>query len=473
MNSDTVSGKILHPDIHWHQATPDGWHIVNYNEMQSGITQWKNILTEVAEFKPGHKFAIEAGIISYPYITGLFAGIELGGRFVVTGSLHPESKNAMAPTQVWMYNNADAKDKGKNIGAINSIPWDMFYTFESKHNTFEHLDQYQPSATDPIIFTATSGTTGPVKVIEYNHSLVSTVIARSKKIFNFVPEDRVLHLSYINHGPTAAVFFFPALSSAKYHYSLSSTFPYLIDDIVELVKKERITKAMFPNNFVLDQFLQKVGYVEHDLDIYINQANYKNWAHLAKKANIRSVNSLFGSTETMGPIFLNTITRDTNEETFNPLNYGPLLDDHFSVELSPANTVVTINGYYKTVLNDAFVLDEHGNHHYQSRTDLIRIHDVVIPMKFVEDINYDYAAKGICVFVPDIVFNKIYCMFDSSISKSDVQMHLEHLNEKLSTLSPLLKIDEYDSMPLEEYLSSIKLSLGNIRLFFRLKLNLL
>jgi hypothetical protein len=322
----STSRNIIHHEIQWHQPISSGWHIINYEDIVGGIVQWKNILYEQANFKFGEKFGVGGRQCDYGYLTAIFAGIELGGKIIVMPTTN-SGQQLIGPISAWLYEDQVEKAirDGNTVGTNCAIPWSTFYNFKSKFDTFEHLAQIERSPDDMVLTTTTSGTTGIPKVIEYSHRLFDDVRERSIKIFNLNQNDRVLHLSNMHHGGTGGVFFLPSLSACKYHYYFNGLEPVVnkIDELIKLIKTEKISKAMFPNNLLVDEFLKKLDWLDHDFEIYVNQSNRMDWVNAVKRTNVKAIHSLFGSTETLGPIFLNTITRNSGPD-HDVLNYGKL-----------------------------------------------------------------------------------------------------------------------------------------------------
>lgn len=462
----STNRTIIHKEIQWYQPLDNGWHILNYQDIVDSILHWKNILVELANFKPGEKFGVGSSYCDLTYLTAIFAGIELGGKIIVMPSTY-SGKKLIGPISTWIYQDDFSKgiSDGTTVGHAHNIPWSTFFSFKSRYNTFDHLDHRACCDTDTVLTTTTSGSGGTPRVVEYSHRLFDDIRQRSIKIFDLKADDRILHLSNMHHGGTGGVFFLPSLSACRYHYYFDGLNLDKIKELVDLVKQEKITKAMFPNNLVVDRFLKELSWLDHDMEIYVNQANDKNWVKLVKQKNIKAIHSLFGSTETLGPIFLNTIHRYSDLD-HDVLNYGKLLDDFYSIQLQDNHVVVNLKNHYQEIINDCFDLDQHGNHIFQARADLIRINDVVISMKTL-----NHLAQTIMnhdgVIVPDPVVNKIYVVYTRNLI--DHSAALAKINAQLRAISPVLEINDSECLDLEQFITGIKLSLENIRSYFRKK----
>lgn len=466
----SISRNIIRKDIQWYQPTASGWHILDYNDIVGGIIHWKNILYEQANFEPGQKFGVGSSYCDYNYLTAIFAGIELGGKIIVM-PVTESGKKLIGPMSVWIYQDSVNKaiSDGKIVGHTHAIPWSTSGLFKSKFDVFDHLSQIERQPNEIVLTTTTSGSTGTPRVIEYSHRLFDDIRERSIRIFNLKENDRVLHLSNMHHGGTGGVFFLPSLSACKHHYYFDGLNFSNVKQLVDLIKKEKITKAMFPNNLLVEKFLQELPWIDHDLEIFVNQANNKDWVRLLKLTNIKAIHSLFGSTETLGPIFLNTITRDTASD-FDVLNYGKLLDDFYTVDVYEDGTVVKLKHHYQEVLNDCFVLDQQGNHIFQARTNLVRINDFFIPLKEINNLSQELMGNN-GVIVPDTITNKVYVAYTKDIVDPDSTLH--NINNRLKLMSPVLQVDHSMCVDFEQFYAGIKLSLENIRICFRNKFNLL
>ena len=187
----STSRNVIHPEIQWYQPSDTGWHIVDYNDIVGGIIQWKNILYEQTNFKPGQKFGVGSRQCDYTYLTAIFAGIELGGKIIVMPST-ASGKQLIGPIAAWLYedNVTKAIHDGNAVMAEHTIPWSTFYSFESKFKSFAHLQQTDRSSKEIVLTTTTSGSTGTPRVIDYSHQLFDDVRARSIKIFKLDQEPR-------------------------------------------------------------------------------------------------------------------------------------------------------------------------------------------------------------------------------------------------------------------------------------------
>lgn len=461
----STSRNIIHPEIQWFQPIDSGWHILNYDDIVGGIVQWKNILHEQGKLAAGQKFGVGCSQCDYTYLTAIFAGIELGGKIIVMPTTE-SGQQLIGPIVAWLYEDHINKaiHDGKAVNASEAIPWSTFYNFKSRFDTFSHVSQTERLPEEKVLVATTSGSTGAPRIVEYSHRLFDDVRKRSIKIFKLDQEDRVLHLSNMHHGGTGGVFFLPSLSACKYHYYFDGLSPNInIDDLIKLIKSEKISKAMFPNNLLVTRLLDKLDWLDHDFEIYVNQANLKPWVKSVKRTNIKAVHSLFGSTETLGPIFLNSITQDSTSD-HNVLNYGKLLDDHYLIDCRDDCTVVTIKNHYQETLSDCFIIDSNGDYIFQSRTTLIRINDCTVSLKDLTKLAQNLLGDN-GVIVPDSVTNKIYVAYTDKLIDPEYTLH--KLNLELKSISPVLQIDHANCVDLDQFVSGIKLSIENLRAYFR------
>ena len=461
----STSRNIIHPEIQWYQPIDSGWHILDYDDIVGGIVQWKNILHEQVELTAGQKFGVGGSRCDYTYLTAIFAGIELGGKIIVMPTTE-SGQQLIGPIDGWLYEDhvEKAMRDGNAVKAKHTIPWSTFHNFKSRFDTFSHLNQIERSPEEKVLVATTSGSTGTPRIVEYSHRLFDDVRKRSIKIFKLESKDRVLHLSNMHHGGTGGVFFLPSLSACKHHYYFDGLSPASnINELIRLIKSQKITKAMFPNNLLVSRLLDKLDWLDHDFEIYVNQANTKPWINAVKRTNVKAVHSLFGSTETLGPIFLNSITRDSTQD-HNVLNYGKLLDDHYQIDCRSNCTVVTIKNHYQEILSDCFAIDSNGDHIFQSRTTLIRINDCTVSLRDLNKLTHDLLGDN-GVIVPDTVTNKIYVAYTDKLIDPDHTLH--NVNLGLKSISPVLQIDHANCVDLDQFVSGIKLSIENLRAHFR------
>lgn len=334
--------------------------------------------------------------------------------------------------------------------------------------TCEYSQINQAESKGFIMGCTSSGSTGTPKPIEYTHEFIYNLAKRAQRLFDLKSEDRVLHLSNLHHGGSSGFFFFPVLNACRHHFFEYGLNGDNMDKIIDVVQKEKITKIIWPNNLVLEQFITECPPLDHDLDLYCLQANLKTWIPLVKRSNVRSVTSIFGAVEVLSPIFVNIITRDTPDD-HDVLNYGKLLDDFFAVEITEDNKFKVTNRYRGThILNDHFEQDADGNYHYVKRTDMMRINEVMLTFDQCESMSRKHFGINKGYVIPDTLTNKIYLLVDTEFEPV-INEKLELINQELAKIDPILKVDFVDCQPMIQFYDQIKFSYVWSKAHFREK----
>jgi acyl-CoA synthetase (AMP-forming)/AMP-acid ligase II len=475
-----IDTSKLHPELIVYQKEQETFKAFSRDEFINSVQHWKNILGESINFKPGSKVGIGIELLNIRYASLLYAVSELGGINLVldkvpVGSDKLPRCRVLAPFDLYVFSETPDQ-RTKNIGlwySKNQLSADVWYDYQTKQNNF-YATQLVPAEDDLFMQSPSSGSTGTPKVIGYTHKWLTKLSHHCAQTLNFRSNDRVLHLTNLHHGGSSGVFFFPTMNFCREHY-----FDHGLDtserrqkQIVNLIVQQQINKVMFPNSILLDQILKLMPPIEHDCCFYSLQANHKAWVAESRRTGIQIV-SLFGASETLGPIFINKIDA-TTADNHNVLNYGKPLSSFYSVEIRGRRLQVTdITGLSNT-LNDVFTVDQKGDHYYNSRSDLIRINEVILEFSDLQNIllaNFDELSAAL---LADTTANKIYLLLSDSLKDSiNTTNNIEKINQALAAINPVLKIDFIDYVNFEDYLTGIKLDRAASIDHFRKKFNLI
>jgi hypothetical protein len=245
-------------------------------------------------------------------------------------------------------------------------------------------------------------------------------------------------------------------------------------EIAELIVKKQINKILFPNSMLLDQVLKMLSPVDHECCFYTLQANQKSWIAESQRTGV-SIVSIFGASEMLGPIFINTITPNTTNDNHNVLNYGKPLSNFYSVEIINDDQfhITDITGR-SNIINDRFTLDSQGNYHYSSRSDLIRINEVTFEFSELHHILVNTFSELTAALVADSTTNKIYLLISNQLQHlSSTAEKISQINHALNKINPALRIDYVDYVELSQFLTAIKLDRRAIINYFRIKFDLI
>jgi hypothetical protein len=233
-------------------------------------------------------------------------------------------------------------------------------------------------------------------------------------------------------------------------------------------------KYFMRNENIFDHIM--IAYT-HDIDGYLNNINENNppsrttiytlstikkkWIPYVRENKIKDIVSIFGSSETSGPIFLNY----ASDENFAQ-NKFTLMDDYYKVSFTEKNLLeVNVPTYnYKTCTNDEFLISSDGFYH-NGRSDLIRINghnvDVKSHNKILEVLKPYLDAK----FVYDPAVNEIYLAIWKTTL--DVDTLVEKINTKMGTIYWGHHISKYEVLDSNLFFTGIKLDNQLLRDYFR------
>ena len=473
----TITRKNIHPNLKWTQINEQGIkHVTNCQDIVDSADQWKNILVEVAKLKKGDSVGIGAMVCDVRYLGLLYATLELGCRLLVLDKPHYKEtiqyvrSRCLAPFDVYILND-DAPEIVKLVGETYANQ-QMYMSTWFNHASPDSLPAKTFNVDGDTIgmSSPTSGSTGYPKPLHYNHNFLTAAGDRCHQLFNYKEDDKILHLSNLHHGASSALFFFPTIKYCKEHYFEYALNRDRVDTIVDVVVKEKINKIMFPNNLVLEKFIELLPPIDHQLDLYCLQANNKNWLTHVKRANINSITSIYGASEVLGPIFVNVLTPTTGEN-HNVLNYGKLIDDFYTFKIIGDQVEVSAPHRGTFTLNDKFEIDDHGNNIFCRRADLIRINENTMPLDFFTQATGMYFPNSLGFVIPDTTTNKVYLLIDPSLKDQGPAL-ITKINDHLK-IHPNLQIDFVDYVPAINFFNNIKFNYDQCRAHFRNKFNLI
>jgi len=233
-----------------------------------------------------------------------------------------------------------------------------------------------------------SGTTNVPKVIEHTHEFISAISLRNAGLY----KGTAVHTNNLNHGASASVTLLPLLANDNVdkHLFFDCADFEVIADLVKALKpyKDSIGYMSFPYPFLIDKFIevsreQNVQWPK--LDLITLSYILENAKHAVRDKIFNSITSIFGSNETLGPLFINRadqIVWDIDSR------YYMMYDDFYKISLSDEGQItVTTPIYNKDVItNDYFELDcDYYIHH--GRSDMFRINGETINLSTINNLN--------------------------------------------------------------------------------------
>jgi acyl-coenzyme A synthetase/AMP-(fatty) acid ligase len=307
---------------------------VNRDFIIDAVGHVKTYLINTHNVRPGQKVVL-ATTMWPDYLIIFLAVAELGLSFVVTD--YPKLGNSFSVhKKLSLYGSIDhvighplhGDDIWNHFPESNCIKLDLLDCFTS---TQEHKDTIWANEESILIYSTSSGSTGTPKVITHNHRFFSELLHRNAKIYGLNKDDRCLHNKGLHHGSVTGVFFLPTLQYCSYHYYtdlFNNTCPPA--EWVDWIQKEKMTRVFLMTKS-LDEFCEHldIDNCQHnDLNLYV--LSYVGKEHIK---NCYKIWSIFGCTETSGPLFLPCIDQTIDPEKFDRGMMGSVLDDFYKLSL--------------------------------------------------------------------------------------------------------------------------------------------
>ena len=228
-------------------------------------------------------------------------------------------------------------------------------------------------------------------------------------------------------------------------YSVDSLF-----DCLQVIYAERFEKII--NNLSSNP----------NLTIFVLCAIRKEWLKYIELGKIKNIISLYGTSETSGPMMM----QYANDENFATDRFD-LLDNYYPIT-TKNGTIETVIPVYNRYNNTQDLVETHkqGGIKLIGRKDLIRINDLIVPCR-----TYDLELNRIfnnCTLTFDTLCNKIYLTFwyTDTNAKNKVEKFSNYL--KLQSEGRHF-INDYDQLEYSDFLNGIKLDQEMLRQHYRLK----
>ena len=427
--------------------------LYDYDHLNREIDKFKNILL---------KYKLSPGNNCYNFLRGIdsvalfFACSELGISTAVT--------DVTWNTMMLYFDKTDYIDaKTKAISPIDvcfvdDYSWNKIQTEDrSREKMFHQLakmtikydaeceNDYTPNKTiladenSTLIKCNSSGTTGTPKSIVHNHSYIKALSERNAKSFY----GGVMATRRFHHGSSFATFFLPSLMSDKVEriYYVEQKNNHTDKDI----SLDDVDHIQYPYTDDIIKFLRKSKSYPN-LTVYTLSKIDVAWKeHIGR--DIKDIISLFGSTETSGPIFIQKLS-----------------DDNFEVD-----RFIDPDGWYNpevvdgklTLTGDLFSKNNDESYKFMGRDDKIKIKGSEISLKEINKKANEIIDE--CHVVFDTTYDKVYvCVWKEQ----------DNIDEKILELTLLYRhlfmISHYKVFPRPTYfLAGIKVDNESIRDYFR------
>lgn len=408
-----------------------------YKDIIRLINKAKSYLVNEKNCTPGQKVLLATN--GWPqYLIWFIACSELGLAFVVSD--HPNidtSKSVGAKLNLY----------GEIDFIIGQEESDIFTYFPERIDRlidrdaffpYDKVDQANTHWATPetiILYATSSGTTDTPKIVKYRHRFFYDLLERNAKLYNLKETDKCLHTKGLHHGSVTGVYFLPTIKYCATHYYARAV--DILEPIpnetnwVELIQQEKINHCLmfykmadtFSKLASLDQKMHD------DLNVYVLSKITNQQVDVIVKQLGYKMLSIFGCTETSGPLFLPEINPD-NASYYDPNNFGKELDDFFGIALDKDNLLtITMPDGSITCTGDKFSRIN-GNYIFEGREHLYRINGLPIYLNIMIDViaqilEMQHGEQFDLVF--DGMLEKVYI-------RSDVPVELSDLNYRLRAI---------------------------------------
>lgn len=237
-------------------------------------------------------------------------------------------------------------------------------------------------STDVLMYSSSSGTFGKPKIVSYTHEFCYQLMKRNSNVYQLTSDDRCLHTKGLQHGAIVPVYFLPTIHSCKYHYYTSC-------------------KEWFDILPTVSRCLLYYDMINGEIPKSLHTTFYTLTPIADNLINNNTIFSIFGCTETSGPLFLPQLPIIEN-------CFGPALDNFYKftvedrlliVEL-PDNSIVQTGDYFESS-------DDKYYFYGRYKSEITNIINTIESLNLVYQKDFD--------IVIDTLYNKIYLRLDTNI----------------------------------------------------------
>lgn len=316
--------------------TVNNSYTLNYFELIELIDRAKTYLIKERSAKMGDKVFICPCDM---YIVWFFACAELGLSLLVSTSHEISSFKKIEE----LYGKID------HVIVLNDKYFkfviDEYYNISIDPNVvlsyfdvdFKYLIHATDSTTLTISVSETNLKNNDLTIYNHQHEFYYYLLSRNGHILELKNEDRCMHNKILHHGSSLGTFFLPTIMYCKDHF-------WIPEHILwnEVIVKEQITRSLFMYYDVITfklKFLSKKMNLSF-LTIYTLRSPGQLEIDYYIKGCNASIVSMFGTTLSSGPVFLQTVNKD-NYSLFDQSNFGKPIDHFYRLSLQDSKLIIT------------------------------------------------------------------------------------------------------------------------------------
>ena len=450
------------------------------NAFVEKINFWKYVLKYKCNAVPQESILIGLQVIGLDYFSIIIAAAELSLKIVVVDYNRTDK-----------FTDIEYKDpKTKLLSPIDiflhdfledTIETDRMYAkflFFKKHSTrtystlniddividdekFKSVIDIKPDPAHILFKVTSSGTSDVPKIIEHSHEFIFEVATRNSKFYKGI----ALHVSNLNHGASASVTLLPVLNSEHIteHLFYDGGDIESMEGLVEEMSsyKDSIGFLSFPYPFLIDKFIEvsrNKNVKWPKLDLITLSYILDSAKHAVRDSIFNSITSIFGSNETLGPLFINRA--DTENWNIDSRCFKTIDDFYKIVITSEGKITVTVPVYDKAVeTNDYFRRDGDVFIH-QGRSDMLRINGETINLNTINTLNKKNTDTYI---VADTLNHCLYLACWKNLSTEQIQTIKEDVEKNFNRV----KITKISTIDKSNFYYGIKIDNELLREYFR------
>lgn len=328
-------------------------------------------------------------------------------------------------------------------------------------NLYNDTARIMPKENDVLFRVTSSGTTDIPKIIEHTHEFIFKISKRNSKMY----KGTAVHVNNLNHGASASVTLLPLLTSDNVDrhlfYDVGET--ESISDLVDVLTpyKDSIGYLSFPYPFLIDKFIEssrtkKVNWPNLDL---ITLSYILENAKIAVRDKIfKSITSIFGSNETLGPLFFNR----ADKENWNIDSSKFLIpDDFYKIDLSDEGKItITVPVYNREIVTNDYFKKDGDFYIHCGRSDMFRINGEKLNLSTINDLNKKYTKTYI------VVDTLNHCLYLACWEELDLE-EISEIKTNIENNFDRIKITKISQVDKSNFYYGIKIDNELLREYFR------
>lgn len=468
-----INRDLIHSDIRIKapsDTAPGDFISFRYPEVITLINRAKTYLIKEKNCRPGQKVLLATN--GWPqYVAWWTAVAELGMAFVVSDYPYVSTSRSVAK-KLDLYGDIEYLVGNVYGGDFPYWPRELTSRFIDRDIIFSYTDEtkgnvYLNKEDDVLLYSTSSGTTDTPKVIAHTQKFFYDLLHRNAKLYNLKESDRCLHTKGLHHGSVTGVYFLPTLKYCKYHYHSVATGE--VDDKftewVDIIQRENINRCLFfykmPDRFCE---LSDKNIKCDDLTVYVLAKLTKdNIQTMVGELNCQ-IFSIFGCTETSGPLFLPEINKN-NYTTFDENDFGPILDNFYNINVGSSGKLIVMMPDGSIVDTGDKFTKQDDNFIWVSRENIYRINGETFYLNLLVE-QVQNITKLINTIHFDLIFDQstemVYMRINNHIS-------LSKLNNRIarSIADPRYRVSKIIVGRRKDFFNGIKFDAHEIRLICR------